>query len=194
MGKRLAVTWLVLAGGAAALAVSGCARPKPVAVTPPPALEVPVVPPRVVAALPEEQPPEETAPAQPEKPRTPRPARPRPRPVSPPAEAAPPKPDAGQEPAVEPAKPTDQPPPVLRTPQTVDEPEAARRVRAALARATDQLARVNVGALSADARGQYETARRFVDQAEGALRARNYLFASYLADKAETLARGLRGR
>jgi hypothetical protein len=186
-------TWSMLALAAVLIAVAGCAKPKPAVMAVPPALEVPVVPPRVVAALPEEQPPEEETPAQPEKPRAPRPARPRPRPASPPAETVPAKPDAPQEPAPEAAKPAD-PSPVLRTPQTADEPEAARRVRAALGRATDQLARVNVGALGADARAQYETARRFVDQAEGALRARNYIFASYLADKAETLARGLGGR
>ena len=94
----------------------------------------------------------------------------------------------------EPQKPAEQPQPVLRTPQTADEPEAARRVRAALKRANDQLALVNVSALGTDARAQYDTARRFVDQAEGAMRARNYVFAAYLADKAETLARGLGGR
>jgi outer membrane biosynthesis protein TonB len=174
-----------------ALTVSGCARPKPAVVTAPPALEVPVVPPRVVATLPEEQPPEEAAPAQPEKPRANRPARPRPRPAQEPAVQ---KPEAPQEPAPEAQKPAEQPQTVVRTPQTADEPEASRRVRAALGRATDQLARVNLGALGADARSQYDTARRFIDQAEGALRARNYMFAAYLADKAETLARGLVGR
>lgn len=180
---------------AVALAVvSGCARPKAAVVTAPPALEVPVVPPRVVAALPEEQPPEETAPAEPEKPRTTRPARPRPRPTPAAPEPAVQKPEAPPEPAAEPQKPAEQPQPVLRTPQTADEPEAARRVRAALKRATDQLSLVNVSALGSDARSQYDTARRFVDQAEGAMRARNYVFAGYFADKAETLARGLGGR
>lgn len=187
-----AIRWWV-AVAAVLAAGAGCARPKPVVTAPPAALEVPVVPPRVVGALPEEQPPEEAAPAEPEKPRPSRPSRPRPKPA-PPADAAPAKPDAAQEPAPEPPKPAEQPGTVLRTPQTVDESEAARRVRSVLGRATDQLSRVNVGALGPDARAQYETARRFIDQAEGALKARNFVFASYLADKAETLARGLGGR
>lgn len=193
MGMCCAARWSVFALALTVAFTAGCAKPKPTVVAVPPALEVPVVPPRVVAALPDEQPPEEEGPAQPEKPRAPRPARPRSRPATPPTETALAKPESPQEPAAEAAKPAD-PSPVLRTPQTADEPEAARRVRAALGRATDQLARVNVGALGADARAQYETARRFIDQAEGALRARNYIFASYLADKAETLARGLGGR
>jgi hypothetical protein len=188
--------WSAFVLGAFLSVPVGCARPTPVTAPAPTALEVPVVPPRVVSALPEEQPPEEAPPLPPEKPR-PRPARSRPRPPAVPAEATGPaqKPEPAQEPAPGAAKPApaDQAP-VLTTPQTADEPEAARRVRAALGRATDQLGRVNAAVLSSDARAQYETARRFVDQAEGALRARNYMFASYLADKAETLARGLGGR
>lgn len=175
-------------------ATGACARPRPATAPPPPALEVPVVPPRVIAALPEEEPPEEATQAEPERPRTQRPPRPRPKPPAPAPETAQ-KPDAVPEtpPEVpktaEPAAGT-----VLRTPQTVDEPEAARRVRLSLARASEQLGRVNVGGLNSDAKAQYDTARRFIDQAEGALKARNYMFAAYLADKAETLARGLGGR
>jgi outer membrane biosynthesis protein TonB len=175
-----------------ALIGPGCARPRPRVAEAVPPLQVPVVPPRAVAPLPEE-PVDDTAQAgDPEPRRVTRPVRPRPRPVTPaepPREA--PKPDEVLVPeapkAAEPAK-------VLRTPDTVDDSEATRRVRAALGRASVQLARVNAAALGADARAQFETARRFIDQAEGALRARNYVFASYLADKAETLARGLVGR
>lgn len=178
-----------------ALATTGaCARPRPALEPPPPALEVPVVPPRVIAALPEEEPPEEAAQAEPERPPTHRPARPRPKPTAPAPETAQ-KPEAAPETPPEAAKPAEPAPgAVLRTPQTVDEPEAARRVRLSLGRASDQLGRVNVGGLNSDAKAQYDTARRFIDQAEGALKARNYMFAAYLADKAETLARGLGGR
>jgi hypothetical protein len=83
---------------------------------------------------------------------------------------------------------------VLQTPQTADDGEAARRIREVLTRARRDLARVNARALGSDARAQYETARRFVDQAEDALTVKNYMFARYLADKAEALARGLQGR
>jgi hypothetical protein len=171
---------------------AGCARPRPVVVEAPPPLEVPVVPPRVIAALPDE-PVEDPAQVEPEPRRAPRPPRPRPRP---PVQAEPAKEPPRAEPEVPvPADPAKaEPEKVLRTPETADGSEAARRVRDVLGRANAQLGRVNAGALGNDARAQYDTARRFIDQAEGALRARNYVFATYLADKAETLARGLVGR
>ena len=53
------------------------------------------------------------------------------------------------------------------------------------------LDRVNPATLGQQARQQHETARRFVEQAQQALVERNYVLASYLADKAETLAKGL---
>ena len=53
------------------------------------------------------------------------------------------------------------------------------------------LGRVNASTLGQQARQQHETARRFVEQAQQALVERNYVLASYLADKAETLAKGL---
>jgi len=81
--------------------------------------------------------------------------------------------------------------PVLRTPQTADESEAVRRIRTVLGRATTLLDQVNPTTLTREARSQHDTARRFVDQAHQALIERNFVFASYLADKAETLARGL---
>jgi hypothetical protein len=82
----------------------------------------------------------------------------------------------------------------LRTPQTANDAEAERRVRDVLARATRDLERVDRRTLGADARAQFDTARRFIDQASEALKVRNYMFAAYLADKAEALARGVAGR
>lgn len=175
------------------VAAAACVRPQP-AVTPddPPPLEVPVVPPRVLAPLPEPPPP----PAEPEaEPRRTRPARPASRPEG----DRPAKPETTPETPVETppepaAKPVEAPPAVLQTPQTVDDGEAARRVREVLGRAERDLGRVSRAGLGPDARAQFDTARRFIDQAEGALKARNYVFATYLADKAEALARGLQGR
>ena len=184
------VTLLVLL--LAALAVAGCVRPRPQAAPAPPPLEVPAVPPHVIAALPDAPEDEnDVVPPGPAPRRVTRPARPRPRPA--PVEAAK---EPATQPLPEPAEParSADPAPVLRTPETADDSEAVRRVRDALSRASGQLARVNAAALGADARAQYDTARRFIDQAEGALLVRNYMFASYLADKAETLARGLAGR
>lgn len=81
--------------------------------------------------------------------------------------------------------------PVLRTPEMADDSEAVRRTRDVLTRASGLLSRVNVATLSREARQQHETARRFVEQAEQALIERNFVFAFYLADKAEALAKGL---
>jgi hypothetical protein len=188
--------WPVWTVVLAALIFTGCAtRTVPVA-PPPPALAVPVVPPRVLAPLPEPEAPPAAVPEA-EAPATPQ---------RPPRNPARPKPDAARDPgkpetpaetgeATPPAetKPADAGSP-LRTPQTANDQQAERRIRDALGRAAKTLSQVNVQNLGADARQQYESARRFVDQADGALKAGNYMFASYLADKAEALARGLVGR
>ena len=88
-------------------------------------------------------------------------------------------------------RPRRHPRPLLRTPQTADESNAERRTKDVLGRATQLLDRVNAATLGQQARQQHETARRFVEQALQALVERNYVLASYLADKAETLAKGL---
>jgi hypothetical protein len=67
-------------------------------------------------------------------------------------------------------------------------------VRDTLARAARDLSRVDYGRLSADARAQYDQSKRFTQQAEQALKDRNFVFAATLADKAATLAAGLTGR
>ena len=90
-----------------------------------------------------------------------------------------------------PAEPTSGTAPLLRTPQTADEVDAERRTRSVLGRAAELLDRVNPARLGPQARQQHETARRFVEQAQQALNDRNYVLAASLADKAETLARGL---
>jgi hypothetical protein len=53
---------------------------------------------------------------------------------------------------------------------------------------------VDYNRLNADARTQYDQAKRFASQADEALKARNLVFASYLADKAAALAAQLAGR
>jgi hypothetical protein len=63
-----------------------------------------------------------------------------------------------------------------------------RSVRDLLARAARDLGRVDYSRLNADGRAQYEQSKRFSMQAEEALRERNLLFATTLADKAVTLA------
>jgi hypothetical protein len=61
-------------------------------------------------------------------------------------------------------------------------------IRALMDRAARDLQRVNAAALNQDGRTQFETARRFLQQAEDALKARNIVFAGRLADKAATMA------
>ncbi len=67
-----------------------------------------------------------------------------------------------------------------------------RRIRAQLGRANGHLAQVNPRTLGAEARAQYDAALGFVRQCENALKVRNLMFASQLADKAATMAALLR--
>ena len=82
----------------------------------------------------------------------------------------------------------------LRKPQTADTDEAVRRIRGMLERATRDLGRVNYGTLKGEIRAQYESVKRFIEQAEEALRSKNLDIASFLADKAQTLAHELFGQ
>jgi type IV secretory pathway VirB10-like protein len=152
--------------------LSGCAaRAQAVTVEPEmPALDPPAPPPRVVTvAVPEDEEPPPSPPPTTEKPAPP--ARPPARPARPETKAEPARPDPG--------KPT-------APPGTEVQTETA--IRSLLARATRDLSRVNTSALGSDAKAQYETAQRFLQQAEEALKSRNLVFAGKLADKAATLA------
>jgi hypothetical protein len=82
--------------------------------------------------------------------------------------------------------PAPAPPPALQT--TANPTEAEQRTRAALENAKRDLSRIDVRRLNAEARSQYDIARRFVQQAEDALRTRNPVFAAQLADKAAQIA------
>jgi hypothetical protein len=196
MRRHRAVHAGLIAVTIAIVSATGCARRPPVLAQTPVVLNVPPAPPRVISMPPEPMAPVETT-------TTERPIEPRPDPVS--------RPPSRQDNSARPAPPpsaesetgdagaavvTQAPPaapsgPLLRTPQTADETEAARRIGEVLARAGAALDRVNTATLTREARSQHETARRFVEQAQQALIERNFVFASYLADKAETLAKGL---
>lgn len=67
-----------------------------------------------------------------------------------------------------------------------------RRIRQQLSRATTLLAQVSPRTLGAEAKAQYDAAQGFVRQCEAALKVRNLMFASQLADKAATMAALLR--
>jgi len=143
-------------------------------------LEVPPVPPRVIVPDIEEVAlsPEPGDVARPAAHRPDAPAKPPEKPVDPPKSGT-------QEP------PKVEEPPRVRQPAMASNEEADRAVRAIMARAQSLLGGVDYRALSSAARQQYDTARRFITQADSALRIRNYVFARNLADKAETLARQL---
>ena len=63
-----------------------------------------------------------------------------------------------------------------------------------LSRATNDLNRVDYARLNANAKSQYDSAKRFVSLSDDALRARNFVYAGTLADKAAELAAQLAGR
>jgi hypothetical protein len=63
-----------------------------------------------------------------------------------------------------------------------------------LAQAASDLGRLKYSTLNADGKAQFDTAKRFADQAQTALKEQNFAFAQRLAEKAATLAGGLVGR
>ncbi len=108
-------------------------------------------------------------------------------------EPAPPPPPERVPEAAPPVPPPVAEPPRLTTPETPDAAEATRQVRESLTRARRALAALRYERLSADARTQYDTVTQLIQQAEDALRTRDFVFALKVADKAETLARRLSG-
>jgi hypothetical protein len=180
--------------------VSGeaCAKKPVVVQTEPPPLQVPLVPPRLLGPVAVEEPPVRTVEAP-----DPPPARPgnRPRPagtktndpvvkVEPPPEPANKPAESGSEPNTPAAA---EPAPLLRA-DTADDAEVARKVRETLGRANENLNRVNYNNLSAGAKSQFDTARRFIAQSEEALKVHSLASARSLADKADTLSASLLNR
>ncbi len=160
-----------------ALAVaSGCATAR-AGNAPGPPLQVPPAPPRLIVLSEEPPPPAEPTPPSPVVATPP----------SPPPVVRAPRPDpAPAQTAEAPGAPAD--------PRTFGRPGDAARGQAIDDRigvASRTLARVDVARLSAAERVEYEQARRFIQQAEQAVRERNLVFAATLADKAASLAAGL---
>ena len=120
-----------------------------------------------------------------------------PRPRTPPAPVQQTETSKPPEPPKAPEEPKESKPAAattLRTTPTKEEGELERRTRGLLLEASSNLNRIDYGRLNPDAKGQYDSAKGFVRQAEDALRTQNLVFASYLADKAATLAAQLRGK
>lgn len=142
-----------------------------------PLLDPPPPPPRVVADYTEPEPPPpaiEDVPA----------------PVRPPVR--PPRPEQKTEAAPAPELPVESvarpPAPSLTITPSAGAEQTTAAIRDLMSKAERDLGRVNVGALNSDGRTQYDTARRFLQQADAALKARNIVFAGKLADKAATMA------
>jgi hypothetical protein len=91
--------------------------------------------------------------------------------------------------AAAPPQPVAPPPPPLQTTTDVTGEETA--IRAQMTQARANLKPIEYGALSAEQKTQYDTAQRFLQQAEDALKVKNLVFARQLADKAVTLAAAL---
>jgi hypothetical protein len=175
-----------------ALIFPGCMRARATTALPGgPPLDMPAPPPRIVLPL-EIEAEAEAAPAQP----APSPDEPR-RAATPPR----PRPSAPadtQRAAEEPPRPAPATPPAtatttLQTTPAAEQGEVERAIRATMTRASGALNRIDYRALNANARTQYDTAKRFVEQAEDAIRMKNLPFAKNLADKAAVLAAQLSG-
>ncbi len=164
--------------------MAGCAaKAAPLGPTGLPALDVPEPPTRLVVppTEPDIVPPVENVP-----PATSEIKPTRPRDTPPPRTATPPPTDP---PVVDPPV-VAPPPPVLST--SANTTDLENRVRNKLLQATADLGQINRLNLGTDARGQYDSALRFIRQSEEALKVKNLVYASQLADKAATMAALLR--
>lgn len=181
--------WIGIAVVALLLAAGGCAKARPQVQPDATPLQVPPAPPRVIVPPEPESVPLEPLPEPQEASRPARRTTPRTDPKAAKPEATPPP--AAEAPAMPPVtSPAESLEPVLPT----SAGEVERRVRQQLLRASNDLNRVDYGALSQDGKGQYDMAKRFIEQAVEALRDRNLVFAGKLAEKAAGIASVLLGR
>lgn len=184
---RAAVLAILVGLGAAACTTTRAATP----VERPP-LEVPPPPPRLVVPLPAPQ-PNQLEPVENLEP--PAPTAPRPRPPrekeTPKVEPKPEEPKPAEPPLA--APPAQQPLPQLRMPDSSGSPQVSQ-IMDAIARSKAILKDVSYGLLSNVAKKAYNESKMFATQAEDALKTNNLPFAKELAEKAESLAKGLQGR
>lgn len=184
---------VLIVGGAVA---AGCTKAQAKVVPDPPALEVPMPPPRNVEATEQPEPPPVVAP--PDEPPAPvAPPRPRPAPANTQRPESRPEPARPENPAPEPSRPADEtraPSDTLQTTPAVRQAQVVRTIQDTLSRASTNLNSVDYRVLNNDAKTQYDQAKRFISQAQDALRERNLVFAANLAEKANTLASQLSGR
>ena len=173
---------LCIVAVALAVAASACVSAQATGDPGGPALEPPAPPPPTIipVEIVEEPAPPPAAP-------TPVIVRPMARPPAPRAEKPVERPAEKAEPVA--AAPPSVPAPPLQTTANVTEVE--RAIRARMAQASRDLDRTDYRALTAERRAQYDTAKRFLQQADDALKVKILVFAEQLADKAATLAAAL---
>ncbi|MCA1583824.1 MAG: hypothetical protein LC791_03280 [Acidobacteria bacterium] len=169
----------------ASLFPAGCAKPRAQVELPLPELVPPPPPPRIVAIYEEEAeeppPPVEPEPVEESSPPPPKEVRPEARADVETAKTGPAR--------SEPTRPRPPPSPSLTLkPAPGTEAKTEASIRALVGNTGRNLARINLDGLDSDGRTQYETARRFLQQAEEALKTGNLVFAGKLADKAATMA------
>lgn len=160
---------------------AGCAKVRANAVTELPVLSPPPPPPRIVERFPEEPVPTITPgplDAALATPPAPLPERPVTRTEAPKPEPAP----------AEPLPPASDTTSLTLKPGPGVAAQTEASIRTLLDTARQNLQRVNYAALNADGRAQFETARRFMQQSEDALKGGNLAFAGKLADKAAIMA------
>jgi outer membrane biosynthesis protein TonB len=181
--RRLVCLAVVALACAASACVSAQAKGDPGG----PALAPPVPPPHTIIPVEIGE-----APAAPPASPAPTPVivRPAARPPAPRPEKPAEKPAEKPDPAAA-APPTAAPAPTAPLQTTANVTELERTVRARMAEAARDLDRTDYRALNAERRTQYDTARRFLQQADDALKVKNLVFAEQLADKAATLAAAL---
>ena len=177
-GRAVLIVFLLGAGATGCTKVHARTEPALPELAPPPP------PPRLVQTFPEdveraaEQPVVDTTAAN-------APVRPAPKPPAVKTDTGP-KPEPVRT-GPEPPLVTPQPPSLTLKPSPGNE-TTATSIRDLIGRASRDLGRVNYTALDQDAKTQYDTARRFAQQAEQELRNGNLVFAGKLADKAATIA------
>ena len=179
---------------ASCLVAAGCSRLSARSVPPPPELDVPAPPPRVVEASDSEPPPPGTL-VDPPTSTAPSSRRQPPR-VEVPKPVEPPKPEPVPAPVTETVPPPEPARPATTLATTPPEREAAleREIKSKLDSAQRDLSRVDYGRLSDPAKAEYDRAKRFATQSDEALKAKKLVFARQLADNAANIAAQLANR
>jgi hypothetical protein len=188
MSRRWALSirhWALAAALAAAGA--GCAKARAQSVPNGPPLAMPPPPSRVFAPLEDEplvsSPTDVSATAA---------GAPKVTPPTPPARSTP-RPEPEKPPAPAPAPAVEQPR-ELRPASLPADPVAERRITEIVETAKRDLNRVDYRGLTSGGREAYNQAKDYIDEAEKALVARNFVYAQTAADKASKLASELLGR